>query len=81
MLVGSKKKKKYDCEICGRIFLHLGRLDIHKACHKNVKFRCSEENCDYEKDTKLAVEEHHRECGHSGITIIESLENYVSTYT
>lgn len=60
------------------MFLHQGRLDVHKTYHKNIRYRCAAPECQVETETKAALEEHHKEQDHSGVTIIESLENYVS---
>lgn len=38
----TKKRKKYDCEICGREFLHYGRYEVHKTFDKNIKYKCNE---------------------------------------
>lgn len=74
-----KKRKKYDCEICGRTFLHYGRYEVHKTFHNNVKYHCGEYTCNLKTDSKDEIEKHQAETGHKEITVIENLENYVST--
>ncbi|XP_017769673.1 PREDICTED: zinc finger protein 271-like [Nicrophorus vespilloides] len=72
----NKPKEKYECDICGREFLHQGRLEIHKSFHKNIKYQCGTENCAIEFETKSALEGHQQINNHSGTTLIESLANY-----
>lgn len=72
-----KKKRKYECEVCGRVFLHAGRLEVHKSFHKNIKYQCHDENCSVETENQQDLETHQKETGHKGTTLIESLD-YVS---
>lgn len=73
------KKKKYECEICGREFLHYGRYEVHKSFHKGIKYKCNEDECEFEDQKKATIEEHQKETGHTGISSIETLDNYVSS--
>lgn len=73
-----KKKKRYECDICGRVFLHQGRLYFHRTLHKNIKYKCSFADCGTEEESKAALEVHQAETGHSGIVLLENIDNYVS---
>lgn len=69
-----KKKRKFECEICGRVFLHAGRLEVHKSFHKNLRYQCNGDDCPIETETKQALETHQQETGHIGTTLIECLD-------
>lgn len=73
-----KKRRKYECEICGRMFLHHGRYEVHKTFHNNIKYQCGEKTCNLKKESKQDMEQHQIETGHKEITVIENVENYVS---
>lgn len=51
---------------------------MHKSFHKNVKYQCGEETCLLKADSKHEIEQHQKESGHSVITVVESMDNYVS---
>lgn len=73
-----KKRKRYECGICGRTFLHQGRYEIHKTFHNDIKYLCGERTCNLKSVSKEEIEEHQAETGHKEITIVENLESYVS---
>lgn len=77
IIASTKKKRKFECEICGRAFLHAGRLELHKSFHRNVKYQCNTEGCLVESEDREILENHHKDTGHIGTTLIESLD-YVS---
>lgn len=74
----TKRRRKYQCEICGREFLHHGRYEVHKKMHE-VKYNCTQKNCDFVTDNKEAMEEHQQETGHSVHTVSEKVNKYVSS--
>lgn len=80
-LASTKKRKKFECEICGRTFLHYGRYEVHKTFHTNVKYRCGESTCNLKAETKEEIEQHQAETGHKEITVVENVEGYVSKYS
>ncbi|KAF5298443.1 hypothetical protein FQR65_LT01222 [Abscondita terminalis] len=72
------KRKKYECEICGREFLHHGRYEAHKTFHKNIKYQCCTNECGMEHENKAIIEKHQRETGHTGILFFECIHDYGS---
>ncbi|XP_054284868.1 zinc finger protein 709-like [Macrosteles quadrilineatus] len=64
-----RKKIRYQCEICGRGFLHHGRYVFHKSIHKGVKFQCT--TCQKRFSTKENFELHQKISGHTGEDIID----------
>ncbi|RZC14267.1 zinc finger protein 271-like, partial [Asbolus verrucosus] len=71
----SKRRRKYQCEICGREFLHHGRYELHKKMH-DVEYGCAQENCDFETDKRSLLEQHHQETGHAGLIVTEKVDKY-----
>lgn len=70
--------KRYQCGICKREFLHLGRYELHKKSHK-VKYVCQESDCNVESEDKTVMDQHQSEVGHCGITAVEMVESAVRT--
>nr|CAD7434760.1 unnamed protein product [Timema monikensis] len=68
---GKRRKVRFECEICGRGFLHKGRYKIHKTYHKGVKFECS--SCNKRFVNRELFESHQKTTGHIGEGIIEGL--------
>nr|CAD7409572.1 unnamed protein product [Timema poppensis] len=68
---GKRRKVRFECEICGRGFLHKGRYKIHKTYHKGVKFECS--SCNKRFVNRELFESHQKTTGHVGEGIIEGL--------
>lgn len=71
--------KRYQCEICKKEFLHLGRYELHKKSHK-VKYVCQESVCNVESKDKAVVDQHQSEMGHSGISVVEMVKSAVRTH-
>lgn len=74
-----KRRRKFECEICGKTFLHYGRYEVHKTFHNNVRYQCSEASCNL-TGSKEEIEQHHRETDHKEVTLVENVENYVSMH-
>nr|XP_022911986.1 zinc finger protein 271-like [Onthophagus taurus] len=74
----SRKRKRYQCDICGRIFSHPSRLEVHKSFHKNENYMCAADDCNYQVETRLEIDNHHKETGHSGFSIIKLESNDIS---
>ncbi|CAH1369186.1 zinc finger protein 271-like [Tenebrio molitor] len=71
----SKRRRKYQCEICGREFLHHGRYELHKKMHE-VEYSCAHENCNFESDNRKTLDQHHKDAGHYGLVISEKVDKY-----
>ncbi|XP_063903188.1 zinc finger protein 271-like isoform X2 [Zophobas morio] len=71
----SKRKRKYQCEMCGREFLHHGRYELHKKMHE-LEYKCSHDDCNFETDKKSSLEQHQQESGHSDFTVSEKVDKY-----
>ena len=55
-MTGQSKKKKLDCQICGKIVTHMKR---HMEVHIELKpFRC--ENCGKSFKSKRELKQHHQ---------------------
>ncbi|KAJ8983777.1 hypothetical protein NQ317_000337 [Molorchus minor] len=73
--LGKRKpsKKRYQCEICKREFIHAGRYELHKKSHK-VEYACQEFDCGVENKTREELDKHQSETGHTGITVLEKVD-------
>ncbi|XP_049774994.1 zinc finger protein 599-like [Schistocerca cancellata] len=70
---GKRRKSRFQCEICGRSFLHRRRYFLHKSFHKGVKYECTE--CQKRFSCKEYIELHQKQTGHTGEGIVEGLED------
>ncbi|XP_044267223.1 zinc finger protein 271-like isoform X2 [Tribolium madens] len=71
----SKRRRKYQCDICGREFLHHGRYELHKKMH-DVEYNCTQDGCSFTTDKKSLLEQHQQESVHSGHTVSEKVDKY-----
>ncbi|XP_018321929.1 zinc finger protein 391 [Agrilus planipennis] len=65
----SRRRKKHECEICGKEFLYYGRYENHKSLHENGKFQCN--SCIFRASNKISIERHHKVTGHNGLSQLQ----------
>lgn len=72
-----KKRRKYQCDICGREFLHQGRCELHKKMH-DVNYSCAEKDCNFKSDKRSILEEHQTATGHKELLASENVDQIVN---
>ncbi|KAJ8960897.1 hypothetical protein NQ318_020196 [Aromia moschata] len=67
-----KNRRKYQCEVCKREFLHVGRYELHKKSHR-IQYACQAPDCEVANEDRAEVDRHQAETGHAGISAVEKL--------